>query len=67
MTLRDDITLEEAIKVMENEQRCVIRNIGNHCDRTCTRCDLVLPDGDVLGAYGMVLSILQELKEAKQD
>ena len=57
------MTIDEAIKVLDNEQRCVIRNIGNRCKRDCGMCDLLLPDEDILSAYGLAISILRDLQE----
>ena len=58
----DKMLLEKTIKVVENEKLCVLRNMHKTCNRDCAKCDLVLPDSVVIGAYNTVLSILYTMK-----
>ena len=51
------MTKERAIEVIETEEKCVLRNIRG-CDRDCEKCDLVLPDEDILTAYKMAKEAL---------
>lgn len=51
------MTNEKAIEVIKTERRCVLRNIRG-CDRDCGKCDLVLPDEDILTAYDMAIRAL---------
>ena len=45
--------------VMEIERECVNRNIRKECDRNCEKCNLVLPDKEVLDAYDEVIQMLK--------
>lgn len=51
------MTNEEAIEVIKTEKKCVLRNIKG-CDRQCAKCDLVLPEDDILLAYDMAIRAL---------
>lgn len=57
------MTLDEAIKVMETEKTCVNRQGTPQCDRICAMCDLLLPTKDVLMAYDMAVSALEEVRD----
>lgn len=48
-----------ALLVMEIERECVDRNIRKECDRNCEKCNLVLPDKEVLDAYDEVIQMLK--------
>lgn len=48
-----------ALLVMEIERECVQRNVDKKCDRECAKCDLVLPDVEVLKAYDEVITLLK--------
>jgi hypothetical protein len=52
-----------AVEVIRTEKKCVLRNIRG-CSRECEKCDLVLPDEEILQAYDMAVSALL-YKEAK--
>lgn len=52
------MTTERAIKVIQTEKKCVLRNIRG-CDRECGKCDLVLPDDEILTAYDMAIELLK--------
>lgn len=47
-----------AVEVIKNEKMCVERNI-NGCDRLCNKCDLVLPDKEVLNAFDAAIKALE--------
>lgn len=51
------MTNERAIEVLLTEKKCVLRNIRG-CDRDCGKCDLVLPDEEILTAYDMAIRAL---------
>ena len=53
------MTAERAIFVIENEKKCVQRNVQG-CDRDCANCDLVLTDEEVLTAYDMAVEALKK-------
>ena len=53
-----EMTREEAIKIMENEVRCV-RN--PNCERLeCRNCYLVMPEHKVLKAYEVAIKALEQ-------
>ena len=51
------MTNNEAIKIIENERKCVCR--ANVCNRHCYTCDLVMKDIDILGAYDKAIHVLK--------
>ena len=57
------MTEQEAIKVIENEKQCVLRQDGKGCDRKCATCDLVLPDMKVINALDMAIKALEQTQE----
>ncbi len=58
--------LPSVIRVLENERDCVRRQAAPGCDRECGKCDLVLPEQEVIGAYRIALFILRrELRNEK--
>lgn len=65
MEIRRDL-VQRTIKVLENEKACVLRNIRQECDRDCGKCDLVLPDKEIINAYNYALDILN-MMGAKQN
>ena len=56
------MTLERVIDVIEHEKECVLRNIKKQCNRDCAKCDLILPDMDIVNAYNYALAVLNDLK-----
>lgn len=52
------MNVERAIKVIQTEKKCVLRNIRG-CDRECDKCDLVLPEEEILTAYEMAIEALK--------
>lgn len=61
------MTIERVIEVIKHERECVIRNINNECDRDCAKCDLLLPDNDIICAYDYSLNLLNELKASEKE
>lgn len=59
------MTEKEAIDVIKTEKKCVLRNIRG-CDRDCAKCDLVLPDEDILTAYDMAIKVLNEEEDDRK-
>lgn len=57
--------IEEIIKVLVTERTCVERQSGRGCDRACERCDLVLEDKAVLGAYDAAVALLKTHPEVQ--
>lgn len=59
-----DFDIDRVIKVLENEKKCVIRNIMHECSRDCAKCDLVRPDKDVvITAYNFALEVLNDVRD----
>ena len=54
------MTNQEAIRLMENELRCVQRANANCCDRNCAACDLLEEADDIIKAYGMAIKALEK-------
>lgn len=46
----------DAISILQNEHRCVIR--ANSCNRDCGNCELVRKDTEILEAYDMAIDAL---------
>lgn len=61
------MNLKKVIEILENEKACVVRNVRNECDRNCAKCDLVLPDADIINAYNYVLAVLNDLKRGEEN
>lgn len=62
----DPELLRMTIKVINQEKICVMRNIQGLCNRDCKKCDLVLPDSEIISAYNVALAVLYTL-EAEQN
>ena len=56
------MTENEAIKVIQTEKSCVLRNIDG-CDRDCGKCDLVMEDKEIIFGYDMAISALSEIQQ----
>lgn len=57
------MTRKEAINVLKNEIKCVLRN---SCERIeCASCELVMPIEQILSAYDMAISALREQEERR--
>ena len=49
---------EQILKVLKNERECIARQNGK-CDRNCAKCDLCLPDDEVLEVYDRLIRIVE--------
>ena len=67
---------EQILKVLKNERECIKRQIGikapdgsvGICDRDCAKCDLCLPDTEILEVYDHLIAQLETTAiEAKLD
>ena len=45
---------EQILKVLKNERECIKRQNGK-CDRNCAKCDLCLPDTEILEVYDFLI------------
>ncbi len=45
---------EQILKVLRNERECIKRQNGK-CDRNCDKCDLCLPDTEILEVYDFLI------------
>ena len=46
------------VRILRNEQNCVIRNEEHGCNRMCSDCDLVMTSADIIKAYDDVIEII---------
>lgn len=57
------MTEQEAIKVIENEIKCVC---NGSCERTeCQDCNLVMPECDIIAAYTAAINALERMIPVK--
>lgn len=58
---------KEVVEVLRNELECVKRQFGNMCDnkRDCGKCDLALPDKEVISAYENALQMVESVDSLK--
>lgn len=54
------MTNQEAIKIILTERECVLRAADGECDRNCAKCELVMPEGDIIVAYDMAIAALEK-------
>ena len=52
------MTTDQILKVLRNERECIKRQNGK-CDRNCARCDLCLPDNEILEVYDFLIAQLE--------
>ena len=48
-------TTDQILKVLKNERECIKRQNGK-CDRNCAKCDLCLPDAEILEVYDFLIN-----------
>lgn len=48
------MSTEQILKVLKNERECIKRQNGK-CDRNCAKCDLCLPDTEILEVYDFLI------------
>lgn len=56
---------EEAINVLDNELRCVVR-AEKGCDRQCEKCDLVRDTNEIIVAYVTAINALVSIDQIKK-
>lgn len=49
------MSTEQILKVLKNERECIARQNGK-CDRDCAKCDLCLPDTEILEVYDFLIN-----------
>lgn len=59
--------LTDALRLMNIEKECVIRNSIEICDRDCAKCDLVQEDTDLIEAFQMAIFALKQLIKSGKD
>lgn len=59
------MSIEEIIKVLEQERACVARQGDGGCDRDCARCDLLMDDKVILEAYDAAIALLRTHPDAQ--
>ena len=53
---------EQILKVLKNERECIARQNGK-CDRNCAKCDLCLPDTEILEVYDFLINGYELLQD----
>ena len=58
------MTTDQILKVLRNERECIKRqgDIQKCCNRECGRCDLCLPDTEILEVYDILIRGYEEMK-----
>ena len=51
---------EQILKVLKNERECIARQGTEKCDRNCAKCDLCLPDTEILEVYDHLIRICEQ-------
>ena len=46
---------DQILKVLRNERECIARQGTAKCDRDCAKCDLCLPDAEILEVYDFLI------------
>ena len=52
------MSTEQILKVLKNERKCIARQNGK-CDRNCAKCDLCLPDTEILEVYDHLIHLCE--------
>lgn len=50
---------DQILKVLKNERECITRQGTAKCDRNCAKCDLCLPDDEILEIYDHLIKIIE--------
>ena len=50
--------IDRIIDLLKIEQKCILRNTNNECNRQCGECDLVQDDAELNEMYTNVINIL---------
>lgn len=53
----------DALRLMQIEKECIIRNSVEICNRDCGKCDLAQEDTDLIEAFQMAIFALKKLAE----
>lgn len=72
------MSTEQILKVLKNERECIRRQswsndnvmldgIMTHCDRDCAKCDLCLPDHEILEVYDFLIGGYELLQNVGAD
>ena len=59
--VKEIMTTDKILKVLRNERECIKRQ-SDKCDRDCAKCDLCLPDNEILEVYDILIRGYEELK-----
>ena len=59
--VKEVMTTDQILKVLRNERECIKRQNGK-CDRNCAKCDLCLPDTEILEVYDILIRGYEEMK-----
>lgn len=65
------MSTEQILKVLKNERECIKRQTGTTkdgyyvslCDRNCDKCDLCLPDTEILEVYDFLINGYEMLQD----
>lgn len=72
------MSIEQILRVLRNERECIQRqgwSNGNvmldgimaHCDRDCAKCDLCLPDTEILEVYDFLIHGYEQIERQGAD
>ena len=50
------MSTEQILKVLKAERECIARQGSDSCDRNCAKCDLCLPDTEILEVYDFLIN-----------
>ena len=53
---------EQILKVLKNERECIKRQGTAKCDKNCAKCDLCLPDDEILEVYDFLINAYEFLQ-----
>ena len=56
------MTIDRIIDLLKIEQKCILRNTNNECNRQCGECDLVQDDGELYEMYNDAITALNAQK-----
>lgn len=54
-----ELTLDDVIDILQNEQECVKRAAADKCNRKCEKCDLLRDTDNILKAYEIAIKNLK--------
>jgi hypothetical protein len=57
------VSTEQILKVLKNERECIKRQNGK-CDRNCAKCDLCLPDTEILEVYDALIDATEKIQKS---